>query len=114
MQAKRLKSRAAKSAPVFAALGDERRLRLVARLCREGPVSITGLASGSDISRQAITKHLHVLARAGLVRDLRQGRERLYELDTEQLQQARRYLKMISREWDQALGRLKMFVESEQ
>jgi DNA-binding transcriptional ArsR family regulator len=113
MQAKRLKWGAARSAPVFAALGDERRLRLVARLCREGPVSITSLASGSDVSRQAITKHLHVLARAGLVRGLRQGRERLYELDTKQLRQARQYLKIISREWDQALGRLKLFVEGE-
>lgn len=113
MQAKRLKSGAARSAPVFAALGDERRLRLVARLCREGPVSITSLASGSDVSRQAITKHLHVLARAGLVRGLRHGRERLYELDTKQLRQARQYLKIISREWEQALGRLKLFVEGE-
>jgi DNA-binding transcriptional ArsR family regulator len=113
MQAKRLKSDAARSAPVFAALGDERRLRLVARLCREGPVSITSLASGSDVSRQAITKHLHVLARAGLVRGLRQGRERLYELDTQQLQQARQFLKIISREWDQALDRLKLLVEDE-
>ena len=113
MQAKRLKSEAARSAPVFAALGDERRLRLVARLCREGPVSITRLAVGSEVSRQAISKHLHVLARAGLVRGLRQGRERLYELDTKQLQQARQYLKIISRQWDEALDRLKLLVEGE-
>jgi DNA-binding transcriptional ArsR family regulator len=111
MQAKRLKSGAARSAPIFAALGDERRLRLVVRLCTEGPISITSLASGDDVSRQAITKHLHVLARAGLVRGLRQGRERLYELDTQQIRQARQYLKIISREWDQALDRLKVFVE---
>ncbi len=111
MQAKRLKSVAASSAPVFAALGDERRLRLVARLCTEGPASITRLTSGSDISRQAITKHLHVLARAGLVRGFRQGREQLYKLDSKQLQQAHQYLEIISRQWDEALSRLKLLVE---
>ncbi len=113
MQAKRLKSGASSSAPIFAALGDERRLRLVARLCTDGPVSITRLTAGSDISRQAITKHLHVLTRAGLVHGLRQGRERLYELDPKQLEQARQYLEIISREWDQALSRLKLFVEGD-
>lgn len=113
MPAKRPKSAAASSAPVFAALGDERRLRLVARLCTDGPVSITRLASGADVSRQAITKHLHVLARAGLVRGVRQGREQLYELDGQQLQQARQYLDVISRQWDEALNRLKLLVEDE-
>jgi DNA-binding transcriptional ArsR family regulator len=111
MPAKRIKSRTAASASVFAALGDERRLRLVIRLSRDGPGSITRLASGSGVSRQAITKHLHVLARAGLVRGLHQGRERLYELDPKQLQQARRYLKVISRQWDESLERLKLLVE---
>jgi DNA-binding transcriptional ArsR family regulator len=113
MQAKQHKFAIASSAPVFAALGDETRLRLVGRLCTDGPVSITRLASGSDISRQGVTKHLHVLARAGLVRASRQGRERLYEVDPKQLQQAREYLDKISRQWDQALSRLKLFVEGE-
>ncbi len=113
MQAKRLKSGAASSATIFAALGDARRLRLVARLCTDGPASITRLAAGSDISRQAITKHLHVLTRAGLVHGLRRGRERLYELDPKQLEQARQYLETISRQWDQGLSRLKLFVEGE-
>lgn len=104
---------APRSAPVFAALGDERRLRLVARLCRDGPVSITNLASGAEVSRQAITKHLHVLARAGLVRGVRQGRERVYQLDPKQLEQAREYLDAIGRQWDSALSRLKILVEDE-
>ncbi|MGA8028410.1 MAG: metalloregulator ArsR/SmtB family transcription factor [Bryobacteraceae bacterium] len=111
MQAKRLKSRASVSASIFAALGDERRLRLVGRLCTDGPVSITRLTSGSDISRQAVTKHLHVLARAGLVRGVRKGRERVYEFDGKQLQQARQYLDIVSRQWDEALSRLKLLVE---
>lgn len=113
MQAKRLKSAAAHSAPVFAALGDQRRLRLMARLCTDGPGSITTLSSDSDVTRQAVTKHLRVLARAGLVRAVRDGRETIYQANTEQLEQARQYLDTISRQWDQALSRLKHLVEGE-
>ncbi len=86
-------------------------MRLVARLCEDGPVSITGLTSGAGISRQAVTKHLHVLARAGLVRGLREGRERLYEIDPQRLDQARQHLQAISRQWDEALSRLKESLE---
>jgi DNA-binding transcriptional ArsR family regulator len=111
MPDKRLSAGDANSAPVFAALGDETRLHLVARLGRDGPVSITNLASGSNISRQATSKHLNVLARAGLVRGLRQGRERLYQLDTEQIQRARQALNMIARQWDTSLKRPKCLVE---
>ncbi len=99
------------TAPVFAALGDETRLRLVARLCAAGPASIARLTAGSAVTRQAITKHLHVLAGAGLVKSRRRGRERLWQLEPEQLQEARRYLDAISRQWDEALGRLKTLVE---
>ena len=101
------------SAPVFAALGDETRLLLVARLCGGGPMSITRLASGTRVTRQAITKHLHVLGDAGLVRGFRRGRERLWEIETRRLLQARRSLELISREWDHALDRLRAVVESE-
>src|SRR5271154_3902335 len=85
------------AAPVFAALGDETRLALVARLCAGGPRSITHLTEGSAITRQAITKHLQVLAGAGLVRDVRQGRERIWEFEGERLEEARRYLDEISK-----------------
>jgi len=98
------------SAPVFAALGDTTRLRLVTRLCHRGPLSITHLASGSRKSRQAITKHLVVMERAGLVRGRRRGRERIWELDRGRLQDARRHLELVSKEWDGALARLRMFV----
>jgi DNA-binding transcriptional ArsR family regulator len=101
----------ARAGPVFAALGEETRLALVARLCARGPQSITRLATGSDVTRQAITKHLHVLAGAGLVHDVRRGRERIWELDTDGLHQARRWLDQISKRWDEALDRLKKFVE---
>jgi DNA-binding transcriptional ArsR family regulator len=99
------------SAPVFAALGDETRLRLVTRLCTDGPMSIARLAQGADVTRQAITKHLEVLAHAGLLKDFRQGRERLFEVETQRLMEARRYLDMISAQWDEALARLKASVE---
>ena len=99
------------AAPVFAALGDETRLRLVARLGTEGPLSIAHLTAGTDVTRQAVTKHLHVLAGAGLARGTRQGRERLWQLDPGPLEGARRYLDLISQQWDAALGRLKAAVE---
>jgi DNA-binding transcriptional ArsR family regulator len=98
-------------APVFAALGDEVRLRLVAALCVGGALSITQLTSGTEISRQAVTKHLAVLAAAGLVRDVRVGRERLWEFEPAQLEEARRTLELIGRQWDHALAKLKFAVE---
>jgi DNA-binding transcriptional ArsR family regulator len=101
------------SAPVFAALGDETRLRLVARLCAGEPQSITQLAAGAQVTRQAITKHLHVLADARVVTGFRRGREQLWELNTRQLAEARHCLDLISRQWGDALARLKAAVEGE-
>ena len=98
-------------APLFFALGDETRLALIGRLGEGKPLSIAELASGSAITRQAITKHLNVLAGAGLVRDRRRGREHLWELEVRRLDDARAYLAQISRQWDEALDRLKQFVE---
>jgi DNA-binding transcriptional ArsR family regulator len=102
------------SAPIFAALGDETRLQLLARLSDGAPLSITQLATGAHVSRQAITKHLHVLAGAHVVTGFRQGREQLWELNTLQLAEARRCLDLISRQWDDALSRLKAAVEEEE
>jgi DNA-binding transcriptional ArsR family regulator len=98
-------------APVFAALGDETRLRLVARLCDDGPQSIARLTDGSGVTRQAVTKHLRVLEGAGLVRGSRDGRETHWELEPTRLEDARRYLDVISRRWDEAIERLRSFVE---
>ncbi len=100
-----------RAAPVFAALGDETRLALVARLSLDGPLSITRLTAGSAVTRQAITKHLDVLATAGLVSDVRRGRERIWELELEEMEAARTYLDHVSKRWDEALDRLKKFVE---
>jgi DNA-binding transcriptional ArsR family regulator len=104
-------SEVSRAAPVFAALGDETRLALVARLSSEGPLSITRLTANGAVTRQAVTKHLNVLAAAGLVSDLRQGRERIWELEPAQMEAARTYLEHVSKRWDEALDRLKRFVE---
>jgi DNA-binding transcriptional ArsR family regulator len=101
------------SAPVFAALGDVTRLTLVARLARGEPLSIARLAEGTALTRQAITKHLHVLAGAGLARAARQGREQIWELNPRQLEEARRSIDIIARQWDAALFRLKDSLEKE-
>jgi DNA-binding transcriptional ArsR family regulator len=100
-----------KGAPVFAALGDETRLRIIAKLSSDGPLSIAQITEGETVTRQAITKHLDVLAGAGLVRDSRTGRERRWELEPAPFDDARRYLELVSAQWDRALGRLKAFVE---
>lgn len=99
------------SAALFAALGDETRLKLVARLCKAGPLSIARLTDGTAVTRQAITKHLTVLADVGIVRGTRNGRERVWEVELRQLEEARRYLDLISRQWDESLGRLQLMVE---
>jgi DNA-binding transcriptional ArsR family regulator len=99
------------SATLFAALGDETRLRLVSRLCDEGPQSITRLTIGTDVTRQAITKHLRLMQGAGLVQESRRGRESVWQLEPRRLEDARRHLQDISRQWDEALARLKTFVE---
>jgi DNA-binding transcriptional ArsR family regulator len=99
------------SAALFAALGDKTRLRLVTRLCHDGPMSITRLTSGSRVTRQAIRKHLRKMEEAGLVRSRKRGRERLWQLEQRRLEEARRYLAVISKQWDDALERLRKFVE---
>jgi DNA-binding transcriptional ArsR family regulator len=102
-----------KGAPVFAALGDETRLRIVAKLSQGGPLSITQITEGESVTRQAITKHLAVLADAGLVRDVRHGRERHWELEVAPLGVARSVLDLVAERWDQRLSRLKSLVENE-
>jgi DNA-binding transcriptional ArsR family regulator len=100
-------------APAFAALGDETRLGIVERLSDGRPHSITGLSSGLPLTRQAVTKHLRVLETAGLVESTRTGRENLFQLRTERLEELRAYLSRISALWEESLDRLKTFVEDE-
>lgn len=95
----------------FAALGDATRLSLVTRLSDGEPRSISQLAGDTAITRQAVTKHLRVLERAGLVRSERVGRESRFALEARRLAELRDYLDTVSRQWDDALSRLKRFVE---
>ena len=96
---------------VFAALGDETRLSLMGKLSKGTPQSISELARGSPLTRQAITKHLRVLEGARLVASVRVGRESLFELRPEPLKEIHSYLERVSEQWDHALARLKSFVE---
>jgi len=100
------------AAPLFAALGDSTRLALVRRLA-SGPASISALAAscGGDMSRQGVTKHLRVLAAAGIVAGRREGREHVWVLNQKKLDEARRALDAVARHWDDALARLKAQVE---
>ncbi len=106
---KRARRRA--QAPVFAALGDETRLRLVAKLAGGKPRSIAQLTKGSRLTRQAITKHLRMLEKVKIVHSIRAGRESRFQLDPRPMEDAREYLNLVSQEWDLALTRLKAFVE---
>jgi DNA-binding transcriptional ArsR family regulator len=98
-------------APVFAALGDATRLSLVAKLCEGLPQSISQLTEGSRLTRQAISKHLRVLENAGLVESVRVGRESQYGFRPKPIDDVKGYLDDVSRQWEEALGRLKSFVE---
>lgn len=98
-------------APIFAALGDRTRLSLMMRLSDGHSRSITMLSSDTNLTRQAITKHLRTLQEAGLVECVRAGRESLYACRPEPLDLARGYLDRVAAQWDDALLRLKAFVE---
>jgi len=98
-------------APIFAALGDHTRLLLVAKLSNGQPHSISQLTKGSRLTRQAITKHLRVLESAGIVHGIHKGRESLFEFDPKPVKEINEYLDLVSEQWNQALARLKSFVE---
>jgi DNA-binding transcriptional ArsR family regulator len=108
---KRITAKPKARARVFAALGDKTRLALVARLCSGEAASISQLADDSKLTRQAITKHLGVLERAGIVRSSHAGRERLFQFDPEPLENLEDYLRSVSKQWDQTLARLKSHLE---
>ena len=101
-----------RNAPIFSALGDPVRLAIVARLCKDGPIPTTELRQcAGGVSRQGLTKHLHVLEEAGLVSSDRVGRDRRWQLQAQQLAAMRDYLGQMSAQWDLRLERLRKFVE---
>ena len=104
-------ARESQPAPVFAALGDETRLALVAKLSGGAARSISELTEGSALTRQGITKHLRILEKAGIVHCVRSGRESRFELNPAPIAEVQEYLDQVSKKWDEALSRLKSFVE---
>jgi DNA-binding transcriptional ArsR family regulator len=108
---KRITAKPKAKARVFAALGDKTRLALVARLCSGEPSSISELSQDSKLTRQAITKHLGVLERAGIVRSSHSGRERHFQFDPAPIEDLQQYLASVSKQWDQTVARLKSHVE---
>lgn len=111
MPKQRIERTVAGAALVFAALGDPTRLALLQRLSRGGPASISVLADSFETTRQGVTKHLHVLAAAGIIDGERRGREHLWAINPRRLAEAQRHLQVIAQGWDAALARLKEHVE---
>lgn len=111
MRKQRVERTLAGAALLFAALGDPTRLALVQRLSRQGPASISVLADNFDSTRQGVTKHLHVLAAAGIIDGERRGREHVWAINPRRLAEAQRHLQVIAQGWDTALHRLKAHVE---
>jgi len=111
MSKTRVEQAVAGPALLFAALGDPTRLGLLQRLSRGGPASISALADDFDTSRQGVTKHLQVLAAAGIIEGERRGREHVWAINPRRLADAERHLQLIARGWDNALLRLKAHVE---
>ncbi len=99
-------------ATVFAALGDATRLSVLTKLCDGRAQSISRLTAGTKLSRQAVTKHLRVLENAGVVRSIHRGRESLFELEPRPIEEVQNYLAQVSKQWDEALARLKSQVEA--
>jgi len=111
MSKRRIEKGVVGAAILFAALGDPTRLAVLRRLADGGPASISELAARFDVTRQAVTKHLQVLAAADVVHGRREGREHVWTLKPDRLAEARRHLETIARGWDDALMRLKTHVE---
>src|SRR3984885_7610738 len=112
MSIKRYSSARAKAA-IFAALGDETRLSLLAMLCGGQRYSIAGLTDGKKLTRQPVTKHLRVLERVRIVHGTREGRQSLFQFDPHPVIEMKEYLELVSKQWDIALASLKSLVESD-
>ena len=108
---KQILNKSNRGAKLFAALGDETRLQLLVKLGTGTPQSITQLTLDLPLTRQAVTKHLRVLEQAQLVSQEIHGRERRYTARASGIEEAQTALAVIAQQWDDALLRLKNFVE---
>ena len=111
MPKRRVEQQLTGAALLFAALGDPTRLALIHQLSHGGPASISTLADRQSMTRQGVTKHLHVLAGAGIIDGSRQGREQVWTLNPQRLTEGRRHIDIIAAGWEQALDRLKLLLE---
>ena len=111
MPKRRVEQQLTGAALLFAALGDPTRLALIHQLSHGGPASISTLADRQSMTRQGVTKHLHVLAGAGIIDGSRQGREQVWTLNPRRLTEGRRHIDIIAAGWEQALDRLKSLLE---
>ncbi|WP_370464404.1 ArsR/SmtB family transcription factor [Mycolicibacterium sp. 018/SC-01/001] len=102
-----------KAAPLFDALGDPHRLRMVFWLCDTGPCSTSAVTQAVPVTRQAATKHLTLLESAGVVRSEKRGRERIWTVQTTSLAAAQDLLATLSQRWDRRIDRLRAFVEDD-
>ena len=100
------------AAVLFAALGDPTRLALLQQLSNGGPASVSTLAERFPaVTRQAVSKHLHVLSTAGVIDGAYHGREHVWSVNRDRLEDGRCHIDLIARKWDDALARLKAYVE---
>jgi ArsR family transcriptional regulator, cadmium/lead-responsive transcriptional repressor len=97
---------------LWSAIGDPMRRRLVDLLLASGEGTATTLGAQLPITRQAVTKHLGVLDRVGLVHATPEGRERRYRVDDEQLERAVAQLSSVGAAWDARLQRIKRIAEA--
>jgi DNA-binding transcriptional ArsR family regulator len=112
MPKRRVERGLASAALLFAALGDPTRLMLLERLATGGPASISVLADTfRSMTRQGVTKHLHVLEAAGVIEGSRQGREQVWAVNPGRLAEGRRHLEIIASGWGEALARFKKLAE---
>lgn len=97
---------------LWAALGEPSRRRVLDALLERGAATPTMLAHDLPLTRQAVTKHLVVLGRVGLVAGRRQGREVRYAVEPERLAEAARAVSAVAAQWDRRLARIKAIAEA--
>lgn len=99
---------------IFAALGEPTRHQIVERLALRGPQTLGKLVHGLSVTRQAATRHLHVLRDAGIVRIQKSGREQRCELELAKVQQAHAWLQSLEKDWDLRMKSLQKFLDGEE
>ena len=103
-------SRTAASADVFNAVADPTRRAILDRL-RRGPAPVNDLAVGFRVSRPAISKHLRVLRSAHLVREKKEGRQRIYQLEPDRIQEVAKWAEEYRKFWHHNIASLKRHIE---